>query len=110
VGRVRYQFDEHIAIAVAAGLRRVYIDVVTAAEVGLLGVPDTTVLAHAHAASWVIVTSDTDYLRLNAAGVPHSGIVFCPKDTLPIGEMIEFLVLIFEAMSSEELIGHVEYI
>ena len=110
MGRIRYQFDEHIANAVAAGLRKVRIDVVTAAEVGLLGVPDTTVLAHAHSASRVIVTSDTDYLRLNAPGVPHSGIVFCPKDTLSIGEMIEFLVLIFEARSSEEMIGYVEYL
>lgn len=110
MGRIRYQFDEHIPDAVAAGLVRVHIEVVTAAAVGLLGVPDSLVLARAHSTSRVIVTSDVDYLRMNAVGVPHSGIVFCPQDARTIGEMIELLILVYETKSSEEMTGRVEYI
>lgn len=82
----------------------------TEAEIGLLGVPDPSVLAYAHAESRVIVTSDRDYLRLDAAGAPHSGIVFCRQKALSIGEMIEYLLFICGAKSPDEMIGYVEYI
>jgi hypothetical protein len=109
VAEIRYQFDEHIVGIVAKALRRHGIDVATSAEAGLLGLPDTDILAHAHANSRVIVTRDKDFLRLHAAGQVHSGIVFFGKRIRTIGELIELLILIHEVLSPEEIEGRVEY-
>jgi predicted nuclease of predicted toxin-antitoxin system len=109
VAEIRYQFDEHIVGVVALALRRHGIEVTTAAEAGLLGSPDTDVLAHAHAHSRVVVTRDKDFLRLHASGQSHSGIVFFGKRIRTIGELIEVLVLVHEAVSPEEIQGRVEY-
>jgi predicted nuclease of predicted toxin-antitoxin system len=74
--RIRYLLDEHLDNAVATALRSRGIDVVTAAEAGLRSATDTLLLVHTHASSRVIVTRDDDFLRLNAEGQAHSGIVF----------------------------------
>jgi predicted nuclease of predicted toxin-antitoxin system len=92
------------------GLRDLGIDVVTAADAGLLGAEDIDVLAHALSTSRVIVTNDADFLRLNAAGHPHAAIVYFEQDSLSIGELIDVLELVHGAMSPEEMNGHVEYI
>lgn len=109
MSRIRYQFDEHFENAAARALRRRGIDVVTAAELGLRGVADSGVLSRAHAASRVIVTRDDDYLNLHAAGRPHSGIVYCTQRIRTVGNLIETLVLIYEILSPEEMIGQVYY-
>jgi hypothetical protein len=58
----------------------------------------------------VILTHDTDFLRLQSAGVPHAGIAFCHKDTLGIVEIIKRLVLIWEVHEPDEMTNHVEYL
>src|SRR5262245_57515903 len=109
MGRIRYQFDEHLPTVVAVALRSRGIDTVTAAEIGVRKVADRQVLAIAHEASRVIVTRDKDFLRLDADGVPHSGIVYVGQKTGAIGELIEMLELVCEAISAEEMIGHIEH-
>jgi hypothetical protein len=49
-------------------------------------------------------------LRLHAAGVPHSRIAYCDKDTKNIGEIITMLVLIWEVYKPEEMAGRIEFI
>jgi hypothetical protein len=44
---IRFHLDEHVATAVADGLRRLGIDVTTTSEVGLRGVNDQAQLAYA---------------------------------------------------------------
>jgi predicted nuclease of predicted toxin-antitoxin system len=107
--RIRFQFDEHIANSAALILRRQLIDIVAAAEAGVLGVVDSEVLARAHRELRVVMR-DKDFLRLHAAGQPHSGIVFFGRGTRTVGQLIERLVLIHELMSSAEMIGHVEFV
>jgi hypothetical protein len=63
-------------------------------------------LAHAR----VLVTHDRDFLRLQAAGVPHAGIAYCDKDTKSIGELIQGLVLIWEVLEPDELRNRVEFL
>ena len=109
MSRIRFQFDEHFRNAAASALRRRDIDVVTAADAGVLGLADTVVLSRAHAAARVMVTRDDDYLGLHAAGQPHSGIVYCTPRIRTVGNLVEALVLIYEVMSPEEMIGHVQY-
>ena len=52
--RIRFQLDEHVPQAVAQALRRRGIDVLTAAEAGLLSVPDAELLARSYATGRVV--------------------------------------------------------
>ena len=59
---IRYLIDEHVAKAVATGLRKRGIDVLTIAESGLLGAEDEDLLAFAEEEDRVMVTQDQDFL------------------------------------------------
>src|SRR5262249_12435071 len=107
---LRFHLDENCARAIAEGLTRRGIDVTTTPQVGLSGTPDESQLANCRARGRVLFTQDQDFLRLDAAGVEHEGIVFCAKDTKSIGEIIQRLVLIWEIYEPEELRGKVEYL
>jgi predicted nuclease of predicted toxin-antitoxin system len=61
---VRYFTDEHVAKAVAGGLRKRSIDVLTIAEAGLLGADDEDLLAFGREEKRVLVTQDRDVLRI----------------------------------------------
>ena len=106
---VEFYFDEHIAGAVAKGLRRRGIDVLTLAEAGKLGADDEEHFSFAHEQRRVVVTHDDDFLRLAAAWPDHSGVVYGPQGRA-IGEMVRRLTLIAQVMTAEEMRGHVEYI
>jgi predicted nuclease of predicted toxin-antitoxin system len=110
MARIQYQLDEHVANAVALEVRKQEIDVVTAAEIGLLGRPDIEVLSYARTALRVIVTNDADFLALNALGAPHCGIVFWDQEIRTIGELIATLVLIHAVYSPEDMVGRVEFV
>jgi hypothetical protein len=57
---------------------------------------------------WAI-TQDTDFLRLHAEGVGHSGIAFLHQgeNTSPI---LRMLVLLFDVLTAEEIAGRVEFL
>jgi hypothetical protein len=86
------------------------VEVTTTPEAGLLGAIDEDQAAYALAEGRVIFTQDRDFLRINAAGVPHAGIAYCEKDTRSIGEIIDGLVLIWEIYEPAEMLNRVEYI
>jgi hypothetical protein len=77
---IRFHLDENGHGAIAEGLRRRGIDITTTPEVSLLSATDEQQIAFALAESRSRFTQDRDYLRLDAAGVPHGGIAFCEKD------------------------------
>jgi predicted nuclease of predicted toxin-antitoxin system len=108
LGNLRFQLDEHMDHAIARGLRRRGIDVITTSEAGLLGSSDTTQLAHAHSTGRIMVTQDRDYIDLHYASVPHSGIVFCGQSTRSVGDVIEILIIINEAFEPSDLLGKLE--
>ncbi len=107
---IRFHLDEHIDPAVADGLRRRHIDVTTAADAELLGADDHTHLSFAEIQRRVIVTNDSDFLRIHDHGVAHHGIVYCHQRTRTIGETIRALELIFEVLDPDEMSNRVEYI
>lgn len=106
--RIRFHFDEHVDPVIATALRRVGIDVKTTIEAGLSTKDDETHLSFARDEGRVIVTRDQDFLRL-AGGADHSGIVFYTVKH-SIREIIEGLILIYEAMTPDELAGQIEYL
>src|SRR5438270_13452697 len=107
---LRFHLDEVCDPRIANGLRLRGAAVSTAAEAGLLGAPDEAHLAYAWSQARVIVTHDTDFLRLHASGAEHSGIVYCPPQKHSLGEMIRLLGLIWELLEPGEIRGRVEFL
>jgi len=107
---IRFHLDEHVAHAVAHGLRRRGIDVTTTGDAGLSGADDLDHVAFAMPERRVIVTCDGDFLRINDQGIDHPGIAFSRTQTLSIGEIIRGLELIWELLEPEEMRNRVEYL
>jgi len=107
--KVRFYTDEHVASAVAHGLRQRGVDVLTVPGAGLLSATDEEHLARARTEGRVLFTQDPDFLRLHAAGVVHAGIVYAAQGT-SIGEIIRGLMLIHQVLESEDMKEHVEYL
>ena len=107
---IRFHLDEHIPAAVAAGLRRQGVDVTTTIDALLLGHADADHLAYAHAHGRVLVTHDSDFTRLHAAGAGHSGICFCHRNKYSKGELLRCLLLVNACCSQDEMRDHLEYL
>jgi predicted nuclease of predicted toxin-antitoxin system len=107
---IRFFFDQHIPPAVARGLRRRGVDVLTAQEAGRCGRPDPDQLQFATAEQRVVMTFDTDYLALHASGVPHAGIVWCRATKYAIGQLIQLLFLLHQVTDRDEMRNYVEYL
>lgn len=106
---VRSHTDEHIGWAVIEGLRRRRIDVSTTFETGLASATDVEQLKYAHETGRVLVTQDSDFLRLHAEGFTHSGIAFFRQGKTS-GEILRTLVLLFDILTAEEIAGRVEFL
>jgi len=106
---VRFYRDEHVHPAIAAGLRRLGVDILTAREAGLLSADDDAHLELAGREGRVLFTQDADFLRLHHAGKPHRGLAYAPQGT-PIGRVIRGLMLIYEVLSPEDMAGRVEFL
>jgi hypothetical protein len=106
---IRFHLAENVHPAVAAGLRRLGVDVLTAQEAGLLSADDEAHLALAHRDGRVIFTQDADFLRLHREGEPHHGIAYAPQGT-PIGRIVRGLMLVHEILNREDMVGRVEFL
>lgn len=107
---LRFHFDEHIDPGIALALRRNGIDVTTTIEAGLRTKRDEAHLEHARQQRRVIVTNDADFLRLVSNSTDHPGIAYCNISARSIGEIIDTLLMMYEVLSPEEMIGRVEYL
>ena len=107
--RVSFITDEHLPKAIAQGLRRRGVDVVTVAEAGMLGATDERLLQRARKEARVMVSQDEDFLRHHAAGIEHEGIVFVGQET-SVGEIIRGLMLVYQLLEREEMSGQIEYL
>jgi predicted nuclease of predicted toxin-antitoxin system len=107
--RIKFSIDEHVPRAVMVGLRRRGVDVLTTQEAKLAGAEDEEHLVFALREGRVFFTHDSDFLRLNATGRPHGGIVFASQQ-MSIGEIVRGLMLIYEVFSPDDLAGRVEYL
>lgn len=106
---VRFHLDEQMDPDIARALRRHGIDVTTTVEAGLRTREDVRQLEYVRAERRVMVTDDTDFLRLATATTDHPGIVFCRRTRHTLGEIIRFLLLVHEVYEPTEIAGRVEY-
>ncbi|MDB9372067.1 DUF5615 family PIN-like protein [Nodularia sphaerocarpa] len=107
---MKFHLDENVSNAIANGLRKRDIDVTTTSEQGLISVSDQVQLEFSLSQGRVIFTQDTDFLRLDQSNINHLGIIYCPQQTKSIGQIIQGLVLIWELLEPEEMLGHIEYL
>jgi hypothetical protein len=56
-----------------------------------------------------VFTQDDDFLRLASSGQVHAGIVYAPQPT-SISEIIQGLMLIYQVLEAEDMVGNVEYL
>jgi predicted nuclease of predicted toxin-antitoxin system len=97
-------------MAIADGLRRRNIDVTTTPESELLSSDDLDQLAFAQREGRVLITQDSDFLRLAREGRPHCGIAYYVPGSRTIGDLISRLVLIHAILNSDEMNGMIEFI
>ena len=107
---MKFYLDEHIPKGVVEGLRRHGVDVLTVQEADRSGDSDEKQLAFATREGRVLVTFDDDFLRLDASGIPHTGVVFSQTGRRTVGELIESLMLIANVIESNEMKNHIEFI
>jgi hypothetical protein len=103
---IRFHLDEHVAHAIAYGLRLRGIDVTTTTDAGLLGAADE----FARNEHRVIFTNDADFLCAANQVEPHAGIAYCAPGARTVGEIARHLCLMHDCLSAEEVVGKVEYL
>jgi predicted nuclease of predicted toxin-antitoxin system len=107
--RIRLHLDENVDPDVARALRRHGIDVSTTQEVGLRTQNDAAQLDFIHREGRVIMTHDADFLRIGST-TDDPGIIYCDKTARSIGEIIRGLILIYEVLTPEDMIGKIEFL
>jgi predicted nuclease of predicted toxin-antitoxin system len=108
--QIRFLCDEHFPATIAVALRQRGIDIQTVQEAKRAGLSDLEQLHFAAANERVIVTFDTDFLRLAAQGMGHGGIAWCPATKYSIGDLIQRLVLIHAVLTYEDMHNQVKYL
>lgn len=108
--RIRFHLDEHIAHAIAKGLRQRGVDVTTTSEAGLRTLDDEVQMAYLRQEGRLFVTNDAGFLVRHAKGESHFGIAYYSPNSRSIGEVVTFLALAYEILTPEEMVNQVIYI
>jgi hypothetical protein len=107
--QISFYLDEQIPRAVADGLQRRGVKVLTVQEAGKSGASDREQLSFAMSDGRVLVTMDSDFLILASEGVSHAGIAYA-NPQLSVGQVIKSLMLVYNVLTSEDMTNHVEYL
>lgn len=107
--QVKFYTDEHISRAVISGMRHRGVDVLSTPEANMRGSSDEEHLALARQLNRVLVTQDTDFIRLHDMGAAHAGIVFVNRH-MKIGEIVHGLAVIHSLFDAESMYGHLEFL
>lgn len=109
-----FYMDHHVPRAITSGLRRVGVEVLTAAEDARAEASDPRLLDRATELGRVFFTRDEDLLvegsRRQSSGEEFSGIVYAHQLRVSIGECVASLTLIAGAATDEELLNSVIYL
>lgn len=109
-GNLRYYIDENLTPEIALQLRLRGVDAISVRDLDLLGADDESHLERATVLGRVLVTTDTDFLRLDAAGIEHAGILFGKQRNHTIGDWVKELASLSYAYEMADFENQVEYI
>ena len=107
---IKFHLDENVDTDIAEALRNNRIDVTVTNEVGLSGADDLVQLEYARREGRVIITHDTDFLRIAAKTADHHGILFCKAEGYSIGKIVLHCVSLHHQRFAEDMVGIVEYL
>jgi hypothetical protein len=107
---IRFHLDESADGRLAAALRRRGIDVTTPLDTALISAEDEQHLTFADTENRVIITQDSDFLKLHQAGSRHAGIAYCAPGTRTLGYLLRYLCLMHDCLTPEDMRGRVEYL
>jgi predicted nuclease of predicted toxin-antitoxin system len=110
VEKIKFHLDESVSNAIGFGLRRRGIDVTTTPEMGLIGASDREQIAFAASEHRILITHDDDFVILHRSGITHTGITYCDQKRRSIGEILNTLILIWEALEPEEMKNQLEFL
>ena len=106
---MKFLADEHIELSIVTGLNLIGIDVISVNEAGKRESDDEEILRFAKEKERVIVTRDSDFVKLHKKGVEHAGIVFISK-FLAIGRTIGEIEKVSMLFESEHIKNTIIYI
>lgn len=109
MAKLVFYTNESVNIAVAEGLKRRGVKVITARDTGNLGLSDKEQLEYARREGLVIITHDDDFLSL-AMNFEHEGIVFVHQQKYSIGDLIRNLKLLWDVVEQKDIKNHVEFL
>lgn len=101
--------DENLSPRIAEQWQLRGVEAVSVRDLGFLGDVDANHLERATTMGRVLVTMDTDFLRLAAAGKPHAGIVFGQQQDHTLGDWVKNLETLCFVYTPEDMLNHVEY-
>lgn len=104
---IKFHLDENVNPAIAKGLRIRGINVTTTPEVGLIEANDEEQVKFAKTEGRIVFTHDDDLLRMK---IDHAGIVYCGQGRRTIGEIIQWLILMWETLDPEDMENKIEFI
>ncbi len=111
---LRFYMDHQVRLAVADGLRRRGVDVLTAYEDGAARLSDKRIFERAAELGRIVFTHDDDFLALadrwRQAGRSFSGLVYAHQLQVTVGKAIQDLELIAKASNTEDMRNRVEYL
>ena len=103
---VSFYLDHNVDRAIADGLRRRGVDLLTAYEDGRHRADDSALIDRATALGRVAVSSDRDFIReahrRQRDGIDFAGVIYAPQ-SIPIGPCINDLALVAEASDPHDL-------
>jgi len=105
---MKFLADEHIDKAVIVALKN-RLDIIGLDEIGKRSLDDKKILEIAKTDNRIVITMDSDFLRLHAAGARHKGILFLTK-LLDVGDIIREIEKIAITYKSEDIENTVLYI
>jgi predicted nuclease of predicted toxin-antitoxin system len=105
---MRFHLDESVTLKIGRGMRLQALDVTTSQEVGLLGASDEIQFEFAQREKRVLLTQDSDFLRIASRSMDHHGVIFFSSRHISIGSVI--LEAVALEHSDESIRGIVKYL
>lgn len=109
MAKQEFYTDESVNVAVAEGLKRRGVKVVSARDAGNLGLSDKEQIDYATRNNFVIVTHDDDFLSM-AMKFEHKGIVYVHQQKYSVGGLIRGLKLLWDIAEQKDMVNQVEFL
>jgi predicted nuclease of predicted toxin-antitoxin system len=109
-GEITFHLDENVDPDIAEGLRTHGIDATVTKEENLRGASDPTQFDYAQRSERVLITHDSDFLRIAAKTTEHCGIVFAKSEGYSIGKIVMGCISLYHQFSAEDMRSRVEYL